>query len=218
VPRTVRAEVDLPKSRERVTASTLGGTEVLSHVGFLTGLIPGESLISPHAGPLGCRMAGLEIVAPVDSEMVPIDPEMVPSWEPSQARVRFRQPVSPAGFVDASWWPRSRDLSAELPPLLDVLWTAGRDVNRVLYNLEFWKPVPRHLIVAGRSVRLAGFRQQSPLMIGLMDAWGRERIDVLVVDPDTDCEVALRALTLAGRADGSDRAERIMQLAGLSSG
>lgn len=156
-------------------------------------------------------MAGLEIVAPVD-------PEVIPSWEPSQARVRFRQPVSPAGFVDAGWWPRSRDLSVELPPLLDVLWTAGRDVNRVLYNLEFWEPVPRHLIVAGRSVRLAGFRQQSPLMIGLMDAWGRERIDVLVVDPDTDRKVALRALTLAGRADGSDRAERIMQLAGLSSG
>jgi hypothetical protein len=149
-------------------------------------------------------------------------PEVVPSaeltWEPSQARVRFRQPVSRVGFVDAAWWPRSRDLSVELPALLDVLWTAGRDVNRVLYNLDFWKPIPRRLIVGGRSVRLAGFRQQSPLMIGLVDAWGRERVDVLVIAPDTDREAALRALDLASRADGRDRAERIIELAGSASG
>ena len=142
-----------------------------------------------------------------------ISPSLVPTWHASEARVSFRQPVSRSGFVDAGWWPRSWDLTAELPPLLDVLWTAGRDVNRVLYNLDFWEAAPRHLAVESRTVRLGGFRRQDPLMVSFVDAWGRERIDVLVVDPHTEPEVALRALALASRADSTDRPGRIMELA-----
>jgi Family of unknown function (DUF5994) len=104
-------------------------------------------------------------------------------------------------------------LTDELPPLLDVLWTAGRDVNRVLYNLDFWAAAPRRLTVAGRSVRLGGFRRQDSLTIGLVDAWGRERIDLLLVDPGTDSDVAVRALALASRPDRGDRAGHIMELA-----
>jgi len=62
-------------------------------------------------------------------------------------------------------------------------------------------------------VRLGGFRRQDPLMVSFVDAWGRERIDVLVVDPHTEPEVALRALALASRADSTDRPGRIMELA-----
>jgi hypothetical protein len=144
-----------------------------------------------------------------------VSPLIEPGWGSSAARVSFRQPVSRNGFIDAGWWPRSRDLTDELPPLLDVLWTADRDVNRVIYNLDFWLPTPRRLVVEGRSVRLGGFRRQDPLMAGFVDAWGRERIDILVVDPETDREVAPRALNLASRADSGDRAEKIMQLAQL---
>jgi hypothetical protein len=35
------------------SARTVAGTEVMSHAGCRAGLIPGESLISPDAGPLG---------------------------------------------------------------------------------------------------------------------------------------------------------------------
>jgi hypothetical protein len=40
--------------------------------------------------------------------------------------------------------------------------------------------------VEGHTVRLGGFRRQDPLMVSFVDAWGRERIDVLVIDPHTD--------------------------------
>jgi hypothetical protein len=43
--------------------------------------------------------------------------------------------------MDGAWWPRSRDLEAELPGLLDVLWTADRDVDRVSYPIDSWLPV-----------------------------------------------------------------------------
>jgi hypothetical protein len=141
------------------------------------------------------------------------NPPVLATWSSSDARVSFRQPVSSDGFVDAAWWPRSRDLQAELPALLDVLWTAGRDVNRVSYNLAAWAPAPRRLPVAGRLVRLGGFRRQDPLMISLVDAWRRERVDILVIDPATDPDVALRALAIAGRAGSTESAERIMEIA-----
>ncbi|MCW2540551.1 MAG: hypothetical protein JWN95_2276 [Frankiales bacterium] len=128
----------------------------------------------------------------------------------STARVSFRQPVSVSGFVDGGWWPRSRDLTAELPSLLDVLWTASREISRVSYNLDFWVPAPRQLMVEGRLVRLGGYRQQSPLLLGLVDLWGRERIDLLVVPPETAAEVAEPLLLAASATGGLDRPEALM--------
>jgi Family of unknown function (DUF5994) len=97
--------------------------------------------------------------------------------------------------------------------LLEVLWTAGRDINRVLYLLDFWEPAPRHLTLEGRNAWLGGFRRQDPLMVGFVDARERERIDMLLIDPGTEREVALRALALASRADDSEGAQWIMELA-----
>ena len=74
--------------------------------------------------------------------------------------------------------------------LLDVLWTACRNVTRVSYNLEFWDAAPRRIEVEGRVVRLGGFRRQSPLLLSLVDTWGREHIDLLVIPPQTDVDVA----------------------------
>ena len=96
-------------------------------------------------------------------------------------RISFRQPVTAAGFVDAGWWPRSRALTVELPPLLDVLWTACRDVTRVSYNVASWEPAPRRRRVEGRLVRLGGFRGQDPLLLALFDRSGGEHLDALVI-------------------------------------
>ena len=64
---------------------------------------------------------------------------------PTAARISFRQPVSTDGYIDAAWWPRSLDLTVELPPLLDVLWTAARDITRITYSIAGWDPAPRRL-------------------------------------------------------------------------
>jgi Family of unknown function (DUF5994) len=129
---------------------------------------------------------------------------------PKPARIRFRQPVSGSDYIDAAWWPRSRDLTAELPPLLDVLWTAAREITRITYSLAAWDPAPRRLRVEGRMMRLGGFATGSPLTVRLSDAWGRERIDVLVIPPDTDASIAQRALLLASEGENPYRAEEIL--------
>jgi hypothetical protein len=137
-------------------------------------------------------------------------PEARTAEPESGARVSLRQPVSESGFIDAAWWPRSRDLTVELPGLLDVLWTAGRDVMHVAYRLAAWDHAPRRVRVAGRMVRLGGFNTGDPLTVELVDVWGRERIDVLVIDPGTDPVVAQRALLLASVADSPYRPSEIL--------
>jgi hypothetical protein len=128
----------------------------------------------------------------------------------SAARISFRQPVSRAGFIDAAWWPRSLDLTAELPPLLDVLWTAGREVTRFTYNIGLWDPAPRRIHYQGRTVRLGEFSSSDPLTVRLSDSWAREHIDILVVVPETDAALARRTLLLASAADSPYRAAEIL--------
>ena len=135
------------------------------------------------------------------------------SQQARSARISFRQPVSASGYVDAAWWPRSADLTAELPALLDVLWTAGREITHVTYNLTAWGAAPRRLRVQGRMVRLGGFATSDPLTIRLTDSAGQERIDVLVVPPATDPSVAHRALMLAAVTDSPYTATEILTLA-----
>ena len=116
---------------------------------------------------------------------------------PSSARVSFRQPVTKEGYVDAGWWPRSRDLTLEMPALLDVLWTAAREMTRVVYNLSSWEPAPRRIQVAGRLVHLSGYHHQDPLVLSVIDARGTDRVDFLVIAPETPPDFAERALQLA---------------------
>jgi hypothetical protein len=133
----------------------------------------------------------------------------------ARARVSFRQPVSPEGFIDAAWWPRTLDLSVELPPLLDVLWTSAREINRVTFNIAAWDPAPRKLRIGDHTVRLGGFITSDPLTVRLTDAWGTERIDILVIAPHTDPELARRAMEIAAEADDPARAGEIMAQAGI---
>ena len=127
-----------------------------------------------------------------------------------QARIRFRQPVRTSGYIDAAWWPRSSSLADELPALMDVLWTASRNINRITYNLGSWDAAPRRMQIEDRTVRLGGFATSNPATVRLSDAWGQERIDILVIAPETDPAVADRALNLAGETDNPFSADEIL--------
>jgi len=134
----------------------------------------------------------------------------LPASSDQSARVSFRQPVSTIGFIDAAWWPRSLDLTAELPPLLDVLWTASREITLVTYNLAAWDPAPRRMFVQDRVVRLGGFTTSDRLIVRLSDPWGSERVDMLVIPPETDPAIAQRALLMASAIDSPYRAAEIL--------
>ena len=126
---------------------------------------------------------------------------------PTTCRVSFRQPVTHGGYVDAGWWPRSWDLSAELPALYESLWTAGRDITRIAYNLDTWNPAPRSMIIEGRLLHLGGYHHQSPLMLSMSDARHNDTADLLVIPFDTDEAIAERLLELASEPDNTNRPE-----------
>ncbi len=133
--------------------------------------------------------------------------------EPPPARISFRQPVATTGYIDAAWWPRTLDLTAELPPLMDVMWSAAREVNRVSYNLHAWDRAPRRMTIEGRTVRLGGFNTSDPLTVSLSGEWGQERIDILVIAPDTSPAVADQAFRIASTVGDQLRAGEILQQA-----
>ncbi len=109
--------------------------------------------------------------------------------------------VRDAGYVDGAWWPRSRDLAAELPALFEAL--AGRlgVVDRLAYSLTEWDTAVRRLDVGGHLVRLGGFRYQRANTIGV-SGWGRGRLTLLVIPPETS---ATDARTVSIAAAGAVR-------------
>ena len=131
----------------------------------------------------------------------------------TECRISFRQPVDRSGSVDAGWWPRSNDLTAELPALLDVLWTAARDMRQVIYNIDGWAPAPRQMIIEDHRVRLDGNPQQDPLMLALIDAGGNDSARLLVIPFDTHPAIAEELLRLASEPGNTRTARQLIEMA-----
>src|ERR1051326_269019 len=111
---------------------SIGITEGISHDGFQAGLAPGERQ-SALKGPDRRTMTTLEFFDFTHARL----PRPAPRAS-AGLRLRRRDPSVADGFVDGGWWPRSLDLSVELPPLLAELSRAGHDVAHVTYNPAAW--------------------------------------------------------------------------------
>ena len=104
-----------------------------------------------------------------------------------------------ASAFDGAWFPRSRDLTAEVPELIAELERRDVRVERFTYALDAWLPVPRKIVVNGRIVRTGGFLSMNPLVVCLTWDGGARRADLLVVPPETDVLTGARALRLCTR-------------------
>lgn len=109
--------------------------------------------------------------------------------------------LAPAGsspaLVDGAWWPRSRDLTAELPPLMAVLDPLWGRITRVTVNPTFWPVVPRKVQVAGHLVHVGWFKaEQDPHKLLLL-SYTTGRWDLLVIPPGTGPATAARLMTAA---------------------
>lgn len=100
-----------------------------------------------------------------------------------------RLSLTPAGTtptpLDGAWWPRSRDLTAELPALvalLDPLW--GRIV-RLAVNSTYWPVMPRRVPVSGHVVKVGWFTAELDPHGVLLRSYGAGRWDLLVIPPET---------------------------------
>jgi hypothetical protein len=128
---------------------------------------------------------------------------------PSVPRLRLEPTLSRNTLLDGGWWPRSTNPVAELPGLILALDDRRGRVTRVMLGPAGWDSHPRRLGVAGRVVRLGWFTTQP---IGLLTALcgNRDRVDLLVIPPDTGVVTAQAAMTLAARAANTIHAPDIL--------
>lgn len=134
-----------------------------------------------------------------------IAPPAISAAEQPRQTLRLKlKPKAPAtGYVDGAWWPRSRNLSAELPALLAVLAVRLGRIRRVSYNLTAWDAAPRSITVDGLPVRLGGFHSQHTHTIDVIGQ-NDPLITLLVVPPQTSPATVHEILARAGRRGNTD--------------
>ncbi len=126
----------------------------------------------------------------------------------ADVRLRLKPPAPATGHVDGGWWPRSRDLAAELPVLLAAVTDRLGRVESVSYHLGDWDPVGRRVDVDGHGVRLSGFRFQRSDTVDVLGR--RQRITLLVVPPEASPQRADDALDAGGDPDNTDTVDALL--------
>jgi hypothetical protein len=118
---------------------------------------------------------------------------------PTPPPIRLR--MAPRGTVprriDGAWWPRSSDLTVELPLLLGSLPNRWGRITCVTVDGAMWSSLPGRMLVANQVVRLRRARvPRDPHSICLLSP-GRGRWDLLVVPPGTPEADADLLMTIA---------------------
>ncbi|MEZ0067138.1 hypothetical protein ABIA32_003151 [Streptacidiphilus sp. MAP12-20] len=145
-----------------------------------------------------------------------IAPQRPAPAEPTATAARglpLRLSVTPDGErcrLDGAWWPHSRDLKQELPPLvaeLDVRW--GR-ITHATVNRHLWPTIPGRVRTGVHTLRLGWFdAEQDPYEISLF-SYQVGRWDLLVVPPETDPDEAARLMAAASGAGNRQSAGALL--------
>jgi len=129
--------------------------------------------------------------------------------EDPRVRLRLKPKAPTTGWVDGGWWPRSRDLAAELPGLLSVLAVRLGRIERVSYHLGDWAPNRHRISCGGGVVRLEGYRSQRANTVDVL-APG-QRVTLLVVAPEAFAPTAHAMLMAAGRRGNTDDVDTLLR-------
>lgn len=114
--------------------------------------------------------------------------------QPLPARLALSQPEGGMHRINGSWWPRSHDLTEELPALLMALGPRWGGATRITVDRTMWRPGPEQLQLAGRTVHIARSHAEGSRQSICLLAYGIGRCDLLVVPPETSPEQARRLM------------------------
>ncbi|MFF3645680.1 DUF5994 family protein [Streptomyces sp. NPDC002564] len=94
--------------------------------------------------------------------------------------------------IDGVWRPRTTDLVAELPRLLQALPSSWSQIAHVTVNGSLWDDFPGRMLIANQVLNLhRGSADRRPYTICLL-APGRGRWDLQVVPPHAEETAAVR--------------------------
>ena len=132
----------------------------------------------------------------------------------TDVRLQLDSKMSGRGMLDGAWWPYSTDPLVELPALIAALDSQVGTVHRVVLNGKLWQSTPRRITVSGRTIRLGWFGPTDIHELSVSGA-GRDRLDLLVVPPDTNEASAAAAMAAASRSDNSSHGTSILEEDGV---
>lgn len=127
---------------------------------------------------------------------------------PGCALLRLETTESREGILDGAWWPRSRDIGAELPALLSALTAHLGPVTRVGLDTAAWEGLPTRLVVDDRVVHI----DSSPVGDDtvLITRGDQDLFSLMVIPPHATPEAAHAAMAQAVRADNITQAGQIL--------
>ena len=117
----------------------------------------------------------------------------VSSYPPSVTRLALCERDHTRAAVDGAWWPKSLDLSSELPDLVAVFGSWIGEVHRVVYDPSVWLPAPARVIRRNEMVSLDPYRLVFSDTIYLMGTHSRDAV-LFVLAPSSSGEEARRVL------------------------
>ena len=123
-------------------------------------------------------------------------------------RLQLKPAHRSCGFVQGAWWPRSTELTSELPSLLAALSLRVGSIDSVLYHESDWSSAPLSIKHQGDQVIL-GAHQEWPNVVSLFGPrFGR--LDLLVVPPHTEHTHAYNAVTTAASVNDASTPDQLL--------
>jgi hypothetical protein len=129
-------------------------------------------------------------------------------------RLRLTPESAPMGYVDGGWWPRSRDLTVELPALIRGLAPRLGVVTAVAFTTGAWLAAPARLTVADAEVDLTDSGFEDPYVVRVSGV-DDQHVTLLVIPPEADSTAAHRAMIMSARLDDTARPVEILAFGGL---
>jgi hypothetical protein len=106
--------------------------------------------------------------------------------------------------LDGAWWPRSHDLGAGLPALLDALDARWPGITRVTVSRSMWRHRPGSVRRPdGRTVHITRSPATPDRQTVRLVSYGVGRCDLLVVPPGATAEAARALMAEATTAGGA---------------
>ncbi|MEU9826329.1 DUF5994 family protein [Micromonospora chersina] len=144
--------------------------------------------------------------------MTPSTNALAPPSPPSTPRLRIEPTRSARTLLDGGWWPRSTNPLAELPGLVFAIDLLHGPIVRLLFHSETWDGNPRRLTVGGRVLRLGYFASQPASLLTAI-CHNEDRVDLLVVPPDTPADLAQAAMARAATAGNMVHTPQLLTVA-----
>ncbi|MEF9905366.1 DUF5994 family protein [Streptomyces sp. P9-A2] len=128
--------------------------------------------------------------------------------KPGTVLLRLETTQSREGNLDGAWWPRSRDIGAELPDLIHVLTGHLGPITRVGLDGTAWDELPTRLVIDDQVVHIDSFPVGDDT--ALITRGDQDHFSLLVVPPHATPDAARAAMARAVRADNVTHAAQIL--------